>query len=210
MTSDNGEAFTPGRGGRTPITTTARISHVAFELFVTQGYENTTVDQIAEACGIGRRTLFRYFPSKNDIPWGDFDSLLHHFQQVLRQTDPQWPLHEALKVAIIEFNTFPPEETLYHRKRMDLLLSVPSLLGHSTLRYEGWRQVIQEFVSERLGVSPDSLEARLIAWVSLGISLASYELWLADPYAHLPDLLAHGFDTLESLLEARGVSLSGR
>ena len=38
--------------------------------------------------GIARRTLFRYYPSKNAIPWGDFDAHLNHFAAVLDRTDP--------------------------------------------------------------------------------------------------------------------------
>jgi TetR/AcrR family transcriptional regulator, regulator of mycofactocin system len=195
------------RGGRQPITTTAQISHVAFQLFITQGYEETTVDEIARACGIGRRTLFRYFPSKNDIPWGEFDTLLDHFSDVLHSTDPAWTISQALRSAIIEFNTFPPEETPYHRARMDLLLNVPTLLGHSTLRYRAWREVIQRFVGFRLGCSPDAIEARTVAWVSLGLSLAAYEQWLATPHTPLAELLDRAFDSLETALQASGVVL---
>jgi mycofactocin system transcriptional regulator len=210
VTDDDLTTKQASRGGRNPITTTAHISHVAFNLFITQGYEETTVDDIARACGIGRRTLFRYFPSKNDIPWGDFDDLLENFAEVLEATDPCWPISDALRQAIIEFNTFPAEETPYHRARMDLLLSVPSLLGHSTLRYQRWREVIQAFVGNRLGVSPQSIEARTVAWVSLGLSLAAYEQWLFEPNTSLQTLLSRAFDALEDALRANGVVLSPR
>jgi mycofactocin system transcriptional regulator len=206
-TSTSGDS-TPSRGGRQPITTTAHISHVAFNLFIQHGYDETTVEDIAQACGIGRRTLFRYFPSKNDIPWGEFDSLLENFATVLDATDPSCSIEESLRQAIIEFNTFPAEEAPYHRARMELLLSVPSLLGHSTLRYRAWREVIQGFVAKRLGTDPNCIEARTIAWVSLGLSLAAYEQWLASPTDSLADLLHRAFDTLEHTLQAQGISLS--
>lgn len=208
MTTSSSGLPTPSRGGRQPITTTAHISHVAFNLFLRKGYEETTVEEIAQACGIGRRTLFRYFPSKNDIPWGDFDALLENFAAVLDATDPSWSIERSLRQAIIEFNTFPPEEAPYHRARMDLLLTVPSLLGHSTLRYRAWREVIQRFVAGRLGIEPESIEARTIAWVSLGLSLAAYEQWLASPTDSLADLLHSAFDALEQTLRAQGISLA--
>src|ERR1700743_778390 len=59
--------------GRPPTTTHAEIERVALDLFATRGFEATTVDDIATAVGVGRRTLFRYFESKNDLAWGDFD-----------------------------------------------------------------------------------------------------------------------------------------
>ena len=45
------------------------------------------------------------------------------------------PLTEALQAAVIEFNRLPIEEIPYHRQRMELLLNVPTLMAHSTLRY---------------------------------------------------------------------------
>lgn len=47
--------------------TRARIANAALELFVHQGYAETTIDQIAEAAGVGRRTIFRHFPTKEAI-----------------------------------------------------------------------------------------------------------------------------------------------
>ena len=64
------------RIGRAPATTHGELSHLALALFLERGFEQTTVDDIVEAAGIGRRTFFRYFRSKNDLPWGDFDQLL--------------------------------------------------------------------------------------------------------------------------------------
>ena len=197
------------RGGRQPVTTKADISHVAFQLFATHGYDETTVDQIAKAVGIGRRTLFRYFSSKNDIAWGDFDDMLEHFRETLQTVDPELPLVDTLQQAVVEFNTFPDEEILYHRERLTMLLTVPSLVGHSTLRYAGWRMVIQEFVAKRLECSPEDLAPRTVAWLCLGLALAAYEQWLADPGSRLPDLLTDTFSVLGSLAEARGVSLTG-
>ncbi len=55
---------------------TSEIAAVALELFAERGFEETTVEDIAAAVGVGRRTLFRYFPSKNDMVWGDFDRVL--------------------------------------------------------------------------------------------------------------------------------------
>ncbi len=60
------------------MTATAREKLVlpAFELFDEQGYENTTVDQIAERAGVGRTTYFRNFPSKEDVIFPDHAAIL--------------------------------------------------------------------------------------------------------------------------------------
>ena len=62
-----------------------RSARVALELFHRQGFEETSVEDIAATVGVDPRTIFRYFPSKNDIVWGDFDwvigRLRHHLDE---------------------------------------------------------------------------------------------------------------------------------
>ncbi len=113
------------RVGRKRVTSRADLEHVAFDLFDRQGFERTTVDDIARAAGIGRRTFFRYFPSKNDVPWGNFGAELERMRLRLTALPPQLPLMEAIRVAIVDFNTFAPEQIGWHRRRMRLILQTP-------------------------------------------------------------------------------------
>ena len=181
------------RIGRAPATTHGELSHLALALFLERGFEQTTVDDIVEAAGIGRRTFFRYFRSKNDLPWGDFDQLLRQMRDYLTALPGDVPLRDALRSAVIEFNRFPADEIPVHRERMWLLLNVPTLLAHSTLRYMEWRQVIAEVVAERLRQPADALEPQAIAWACLGLSLASYEQWLSHADADLLVLIDEAF-----------------
>lgn len=188
-------AETP-RIGRQPSTSRAALSHIALQLFIERGFEQTTVGDVALAAGIGRRTLFRYFPSKNDLPWGDFEVELTRMRGVLAATPESISLVDALVSAVIEFNSFPPQEIPFHRERMNLLLNVPALLAHSTLRYAEWRGVVSEFAAARLGVAADSIQPTAIGWVFLGASLAAYEQWLRDDGSDLVGLLESAFALL--------------
>ncbi|HEY0260921.1 MAG TPA: mycofactocin system transcriptional regulator [Lacisediminihabitans sp.] len=193
-------ATVPPRIGRQPSTSRAQLSHIALQLFIERGFDETTVDQIASAAGIGRRTFFRYFSSKNDLPWGDFDAGLEDMRAYLRSSSGELSLIDALVAAVIEFNRFPAEEIPYHRKRMELLLTVPTLLAHSALRYVEWRQVVADYAASRLGVERDSLEPQAIAWIFLGVSLSAYEQWLKDEDADLIRLLESAFVTMRTTL----------
>jgi mycofactocin system transcriptional regulator len=178
-----------GHPGRRRATSRAELEHAAFALFAAHGFDATTVDDIAAAAGIGRRTFFRYFPSKNDIPWGAFEDELDRMRVRLKACPPEVPLMDAIRLALIDFNRVAPDQVPLHRRRMELILRVPTLLAHSTLRFTAWRAVVAEFVAERTGRRPDDLAPQAIAHAVLGVSVAAYEHWLDDQHADLGTLL---------------------
>jgi len=184
------------KAGRRRITSRAELEQVAFDLFDQKGFERTTVDDIANAAGIGRRTFFRYFPSKNDVPWGEFDAELARMRRRLTATAPGIPLMDAIRQAIVDFNRVPPEQMPAHRRRMALLLRVPALQAHSTLRYAAWRQVIADFVAARTGLAAEALVPQAIGYAMLGVAVAAYEEWLRGG-GDLCDLLDAALRTLE-------------
>jgi mycofactocin system transcriptional regulator len=188
------------RAGRRPITSRAEVEHAAFELFARQGFERTTVDDIAQAAGIGRRTFFRYFPSKNDIAWGDFDGELRRMRTRLAEYPADLPLVDVIREALVDFNRIDAGEAPWHRRRMELILTTPALQAHSTLRYTAWREVLAEFVGQRLGVAPNSLAPQAIAYAALGVALAAYEQWLRSSDGDLGELLASGMRELSAAI----------
>src|SRR3954454_17155562 len=109
------------RVGRRRSTTWDHISYVAIDLLAGRGFEEVGVDDVAEAAGISRRPLFRYYPSKNALPWGDFDAHLEHMRDLLNELDPGVPIRDALRTALLAFNTFDDAETARHRKRMRVI-----------------------------------------------------------------------------------------
>src|ERR1700692_3269882 len=179
-----------GHPGRRRATSRAELEQVAFALFAARGFDATTVDEIAAAAGIGRRTFFRYFPSKNDIPWGAFEDELERMRVRLKACPPEVPLMDAIRLALIDFNRVAPAQIPLHRRRMELILRVPTLLAPSTRRFAAWRAVIAEFAAERTGRDPDDLAPQAIAHAVLGVAVAAYEHWLDEPSADLGTLLA--------------------
>jgi TetR/AcrR family transcriptional regulator, regulator of mycofactocin system len=155
---------------------------------------------IAESVGVGRRTLFRYFESKNDIPWGQFDRTLDGFRQILRSMPVGPPLHETVHKAVLAFNDFPDDAQPPHRERMRLILETPALQAHSVLRYAEWRQVIADYVAERTGRPHDDLLPRTVGHVSLALALTAYEAWLSDGSASLQGLLDNAMSGLRDYL----------
>lgn len=184
------------RRGRRPSTSPHELEKVAFELFEERGFEATTVDDIARAAGIGRRTFFRYFESKNDVVWGSFTEQLELMRRQFEARGDHQPLMEAVRTVVVDFNRVDPAEIPWHRRRMELILRVPALQAHSTLRYAQWRAVVAEFVARRLGVRQDGLLPQAIAYAALGVALAAYEHWLAHADSQLVDILDRAFRDL--------------
>jgi len=190
------------RVGRRRSTTPDHISNVAIDLFADRGFDEVSVDDVAEASGIARRTLFRYYPSKNALPWGDFDAHLAHMRDLLDQLDPDVPINEALRTALLAFNSFDEQETARHRQRMRVILQTAALQAYSMTMYAGWRAVVAAFVAKRLGTRAEDLVPQTVAWTMLGVALSAYEHWLADESVSLAQALGQSFDTVSDGLSA--------
>jgi TetR/AcrR family transcriptional regulator, regulator of mycofactocin system len=186
--------------GRPRSTSRDQVQDVALALFVRDGFDETTVDDIAAAVGVTRRTLFRYFASKNDIVWGEFDRELERFALELGAGPDDEPLFAGLRRAILAFNSWPADGDDTIRARMELITTVPALQAHSAIRYADWCRVVAEHVGRRLGVPADDLVPETIASTALGTAMASYRHWVH----HGGELLTH----LERALDLMGAGFS--
>lgn len=186
--------------GRPPVTTHQAIEQCAFDLFERQGFDETTMDDVATAVGVSRRTLFRYYPSKNDILWGQFDDSLRAFRDTLASYPESASTADAVVEAIVAFNTFDDGAMPQHRQRMRLLLQTPALLAHSELRYAAWRGCIADFVAERTGQTASDPLPVLAGRVSLAVALSAYEQWLRDGTTPLPEAIRSSVLLLRSII----------
>jgi mycofactocin system transcriptional regulator len=196
------------RLGRPPVTSRGELEQIALDLFIRNGFVETTLDDIAAAAGIARRTFFGYFSSKNDVVWGDFDALLRGMEDWLAEGGDDVPLLDALTDAVVRFNALAPEAVPAHRQRMALILHVPALQAHSTLRYADWRGVVARFAARRLDQYLDAPLPQLIGHLALGSAVAAYEQWLADETSDLAVLLTDAFGTWQ--LKAPGAMPTDR
>jgi mycofactocin system transcriptional regulator len=185
------------RLGRPPVTSREELEQICLELFIRHGFTETTLDDIAAAAGIARRTFFGYYSSKNDVVWGDFDALLRGMEDWLAHDAADRPLLETLTEAVVRFNDLPAEAVPAHRRRMALILHTPALQAHSTLRYADWRRVVARFAARRLDQPADGLLPQLVGHLALGVALTAYEQWLGDEAADLPALLLAAFAAID-------------
>lgn len=189
--------------GRPPTTSREKVAHVALELFVERGFEETTLDDVAAAVGVGRRTIFRYFESKNDIVWGAFSEHLEGLRATFAGADPGEPLMEVVRRAVVAFNDYGPEGERELRRRMTLITTVPALQGHAMVRYAEWCDVVAEFVAARLGADRHDHLPQVIANAALGTAMATFRAWISDPDLELLAALDRAFALLGAGFEER-------
>ncbi|MFF4309828.1 TetR family transcriptional regulator [Streptomyces sp. NPDC001507] len=134
----------------------------ALELFVTQGYEHTTVDEIAAAVDVSQRTFFRYFASKEDVAFFVPRLTEEHYAEAVRRRPPEEPPLEALRRSIMDsWDTI--EEAIERYVPIELFLrtykmieATPALFAAHLRRQAETEEEIARIVAGREGVDPDT------------------------------------------------------
>jgi mycofactocin system transcriptional regulator len=186
---------------RAKPTTVEAIEKAALEVFAERGFDEPTVEEIAAAAGISRRTFFRYFASKNDIPFGNFAYLLRDLEQWFSTVPDDRPMFEVIEDAILRFNRVASDGDVAHRERMKLILHTPALRANSALRHAEWLAVVARYAARRMGGSPDDLGPLIVAHISQAASSAAYEQWLRDESSDLAELVHRAFTMAQNLPE---------
>jgi mycofactocin system transcriptional regulator len=154
-------------------------------LFAAQGFEETTVDQIAAEAGVSRRAFFRYFGSKPDVLWGEFDTEVAAIRALLEEIPAGLPVMEAVRRAVLAANHYRAADVPELRARMSLIGSVPALMAHAAVHYDAWERAISDFVARRAGQPPDSLYPLAVGRVTLAACRAAYDRWVVHADADL-------------------------
>ncbi len=166
-------AARPGLRERKKAKTRAAIREHALRLFREQGYEATTVEQIAEAAEVSHTTFFRYFPTKEDVVLQDDMELL--WIDALRAQPPGIPPIEALRASLRDaFASLSADDLTKIRETANLALSVPAVRARMFDELARTIQVMATAIAERAGRNPDDFETRTLAGAALGVALSSW------------------------------------
>ncbi|MEV5599257.1 TetR family transcriptional regulator [Streptomyces sp. NPDC052496] len=164
---------------RKKIQTRRAIRRAAYRLFEEQGYEATHADRIAEAADVSPSTLFRYFPTKEDIVLTDeYDALL---EEGLRARPAGEPMTESLRhVAVDALRRLSAEERAALVQRVRLIQEVPAIRGRTAESTARHSAMISAVLAERTGRHPDDLEIRVVATAVLAALHEALTHWVAE------------------------------
>jgi TetR/AcrR family transcriptional regulator, regulator of mycofactocin system len=168
---------TAARRGRPPGTSRRTLELIALRLFTEQGFDETPIEQIAAEAGVSRRTFFRYFDSKANVLWGEFDSEIGVIREALAKVPDLVPMMDAIRQAVVAANHYRAEDVPELRARMNLIGSVPALQSSAAVHYDAWERVVSEFVGTRTGQPPWSLYPLAVGRCTLAACRAAYDRW---------------------------------
>lgn len=177
------------RGGRPALTSARALAEVAQELFLERGFENVSVDDVAAAAGVSRRTFFRYFSAKADVLWVESPAEIARFRDLLAAAPPDEPYAGVLCRAAPEALHHPPGDRTWALHRAQLILTVPSVQEKAAVRHAEWRRVATEFVVARRGSAPDDLVAIAAGHAVLAATVGAHEYWLTHPHEELTEIM---------------------
>jgi TetR/AcrR family transcriptional regulator, regulator of mycofactocin system len=166
-----------GRRGRPPGTSARELELISLRLFTEHGFEETTVERIAAAAGVSKRTFFRYFDSKADVLWHAFDGEVRSLRAAFTAVPVGMPLMASIRHVVVGVNQYRAEDVPELRTRMNLIGSVPALQASAAQHYDAWERAVTEFAAARLGQPADSLFPLAIGRATLAVCRSAYERW---------------------------------
>ncbi len=181
--------------------TRASIREHALRLFREQGYQATTVEQIAAAAEVSPSTFFRYFPTKEDVVLQD-DMDTRMIEALERQPAGLSPLSAARAAVREVVASYSAADVEVIRETTALAMTVPEIRARALDEFARTINVIGEAVAKRAGRSPDDLAVRVMAGAIVGVIMS-----ITIPWEGWPDrqTLEDTFQRIEqglALLEA--------
>jgi AcrR family transcriptional regulator len=193
MPSDHTKPVIGRSTGRPATIDPDAVAGVALRLFAENGYERTSMEDIAREAGIGRKSLYRYFPSKADLVWGGMEPVVEASGRVLEAARTAEPsdggILAGLQAAAVAGVSALPDLTVT-RGRLRLIAEHPELASRSYDALAPQRVRARLYLVSQ-GVSESA--ARYLCAAYLGATFEAWMQWAAstdaDPGPYLVEAL---------------------
>jgi len=161
-----------GRRERKKRQTRAALEQAALRLFAEKGYDQTTVEDIADAADVAVRTFFRYFQSKQHILFGDFaHQIAARLAGMLAGRPAGEPVLVSVRAVLDAIEPAPGEEQEI-MLRLRMMEERPALMGTYLTVMEQMHCAVAEFVGERVGRAPEDFYPQMVA--AAAVAAAKY------------------------------------
>jgi len=180
-------AAVPGLRERKRQQTRERLTRAAMALFLERGFEATTLDDIAAAADISRRSFFHYFASKEDVVFAWHEEITAALVAAVaaRPRDESMLAAAENAISAMARQIEPNEAIAMARLKRDN----PALQARDQVKYEKLERALADALAKRAGHKAEKLQARLVAMIATGAMRIGGELWAAEGARERPEAL---------------------
>jgi AcrR family transcriptional regulator len=177
------------------------IQRHALRLFREQGYDATTIEQIAEAAEVSPSTFFRYFPTKEDLVLSDeYDPMiLAAFHGQPAGVPPVRALRDAIRSVSAGFGA---EERAAIEERWRLSLEVPQVRAAALLNLTAGIDMVAEALAKRAGRDAPGFADRTLSGALMGVWMSALFHW----GEHHDEDMFEAIDRAMELMEGAGLT----
>lgn len=160
--------------------TRAAIADAAVALFAQQGFAETTMDQVAEAAGVSRRTAYRHFPSKDDLVYEQPHRWLVHFDEVLAEEVADESPRDRCRRGLLAVARLIEANADSIIPAFNVMRSTPSLRGYNGRTEDDWFARYTEILSSGGDIDPQTMvEVATVAGSLVGTTKGLVGVWAA-------------------------------
>ncbi|MBR1133624.1 TetR/AcrR family transcriptional regulator [Bradyrhizobium iriomotense] len=195
-----GKSPAPGLRERKQQETRERLTRAAMALFLERGFEATTIDDIAAAADVSRRSFFHYFASKEDVvaAWQEDAAAALVTEILARPADEAMLTAAENAIAAAVKRIDPAEAAAMSRLKRDN----PALQARDQLKYEKLERALAEGLARRARNKSDQLKARLVAMIATGAMRVGGESWIGEGVREKPEaFVKRTFDAIRAILK---------
>jgi len=177
--------------------TRAAIREHALRLFREQGYQATTIEQIAEAAEVSPSTFFRYFPTKEDVVLqDDFDLIT---VEAFEAQPADMSVVAAYRAAAAQmYGSLSPEDLARFHESVELTLTIPEVRARALDEFAKAIDVTAEAIARRTGRGTDDRAVRTVAGALVGVVMSATMPWSSQPAEDMFDRIDAGLAHLEA------------
>ena len=189
----------PGLRERKQQQTRERLKRAAMALFLERGFEAATIDDIAAAADVSRRSFFHYFASKEDVvaAWQEDAAAALVAGILARPADESMLTAAENAIAAAVKRIDPTEAAAMSRLKRDN----PALHARDQLKYEKLERALADGLAQRAGRKSDRLKARLVAMIATGAMRVGGESWIGGGAREKPEaFVKRTFDAIRAIL----------
>ena len=176
------------------------IADAAVSLFIERGFSETTMDDVADAAGVSRRTAYRHFPTKDDLVFEQPRRWLTHFDAELANPRPGESLRDRCRRGLIAVARLIDATANSVLPAYSVFSATPSLRGRNGLIQDEWSaRLVDLLTPSRRPTAAKRLQIATLAGALVGTTTILVATWASEPSGDIVAMTSAALDQLDPI-----------